>query len=206
MCWKGTRATKVYWPVLLGPKEANRIPSLSPHLKPNIKRSKTGFTLLEMITTVAIAAAVLLVLIKLFAPAMTFFQRTQIRQVAQRDSRMFMDEVRSLMSKGKVSTLTLSAPPQYSQADFSTIDGGAYRIYWSSSPANTVHIQRLSPAPVTDKVVATHVTQLSFALNLDDPTIIQVTFDTVFQINGSGRPDSFYKTHLENQTIVMDPS
>jgi hypothetical protein len=54
--------------------------------------------------------------------------------------------------------------------------------------------------------VATHVTQLSFALNLDDPTIIQVTFDTVFQINGSGRPDSFYKTHLENQTIVMDPS
>ena len=173
------------------------------------KLGTRGMTMVEIIIAVAIAAAIFLVIGKVIGPIMKVFQRTQIRQFSMRENRICIDTIRQMMSKGRISTLYISNGPSglpSSSAEFTTVDNERYQVLWSSEPANSVHLKRISPAPATDKIIGGHIAQLSFLLDVTDPGIVHFTLQSAFPLDASGKPDTVFKTFVSNQTVLMNAS
>jgi prepilin-type N-terminal cleavage/methylation domain-containing protein len=163
-----------------------------------------GFTLLEIIVGVAIFGMIILMVGKLMSPLTQYFQRNRARQQANLQMRICLETIERMMSNGRANTCILSAPPAVptlSQAKFKSIDGFTYTIFYSTSPLNSVHLQRTKGAigdPIYDSVLATNVSALIFGWDSRDPALINVTISLRVPLDSSGRADN-------SVTILMPP-
>jgi len=172
-------------------------------------KNHSGFSLLEMLLVAALIGLVILAATQLLFPVINFFQRGRAQQKATLEARTCIETIERVLSNGRASTVVISTPPTTpampsGQIQFLGVDTSTYTISWSTSPMNTVHLQKTSAAGVTnDTVLATHVTQLSFCWNPNDPGILNVTLQMTVPFDSSGSPGSFLTIYLPGQTLRM---
>jgi prepilin-type N-terminal cleavage/methylation domain-containing protein len=177
-----------------------------------MNREDKGFTLIEMMVAAALFGLLCIMVGQFLSPMTHFFQRSRARQDANLQLRMCFGTIDRLMANGKASTLIVSTPPttptvQNSSATFQSVDGSFYTITWSPAPMNSVHLQKTPPGgTMTDTVLATQVTGLSFGLSTSDPGIVYITLRMTVPLDSSGSPDSFMTILLSNQALRMNPS
>jgi prepilin-type N-terminal cleavage/methylation domain-containing protein len=171
-----------------------------------------GFTLIEMLLTVAVLGVVILAGVQLISPMFKFFQRSHARQQANLEVRVCLETINRVLSNGRASTMVIATPSttptvQLSSATFQSMDGSTYTIMWSASPMNTVHLQKTPPGgSTTDTVLATNVTGLNFGFDVQDPGILHVSLTMTVPLDSSGTPDSFATILIPPLTVRMNAS
>ena len=149
-----------------------------------------GFSLLELMIVVAVAAIIMIPIVRFLSTILPFFHRTQVRQQLMADARIAMDTIVERLRNGKALTVVLTSPitnpSQCSRVDFvlqAPLPSGAtaYAIY---QDGNTVYTQEFIPSPPAPNPggiqprqrLASNVTSLMFAaLDTQDPAFVTVT-------------------------------
>jgi hypothetical protein len=167
--------------------------------------------MVEILLVALLMGAIALVFAQFLSPMLTFFQRSTARQQANSELRICMDTMEIAMMNGKASTLIISTPAttptvQFSKAEFTSVDGSSYTITWSMTPPNSVHLQKTQNGVTNDTVLSTHVTNLNFGVNINDPGVVIVTLQVRYPLNSSGRPDSFFTITLPTRVVRMMPA
>lgn len=170
---------------------------------------REGFTLTEMALCAAVISLVVVGLVRLTASFSRFLSQSQIRHQATLKSRICLENIQRVFNNGKASTLQISTPPitptsPNSRAQFSTADGTTYVITLSSTPANSVHLTTIEPGGLTqDKVLATDVNLLIFAVDYRDPALVNVNLQIAIPRITGGTMPSAYTFFYPNLRIHM---
>jgi len=104
------------------------------------KRTTAGFTLAEVMVTVAIMSILALVGTKLVSSVYQTWRSTQVRTEVQRDARTILNLIQKSAKQASAASLTIStadpAEPPYSQLQFSTPAGTTYLFYQQGGNVN----------------------------------------------------------------------
>lgn len=97
------------------------------------ERRNGGFTLAEMMVTVAILGIVFALAPKVMIDTYKFFRLTIARSEIQRDARSALDLINRRMRQAKASTIVVdrlsTSQPPYSRVSFTTISGSTLSFY-----------------------------------------------------------------------------
>ena len=96
------------------------------------RRLLRGYTLIEIMVTVAIFSVVVALISPLLTNMTSFWRLTQARAVIERDARVSMDLMNRAIRQAQSSTIVLSNYPQqppYSEISFTDIKGNSVSFY-----------------------------------------------------------------------------
>jgi prepilin-type N-terminal cleavage/methylation domain-containing protein len=138
-----------------------------------VKRTRLnerGFSLAEMLITVAIVGMVLLVVPRLIINTVRFISLYQAKTAIQRDARAALNNINRLLRQAQSSSVVIdqvSNQAPHSRISFTHISGQGYQFYQSGTKLYSVGI---STAMLTD-----NLRFITFSYpRTDDPTIISV--------------------------------
>lgn len=137
-----------------------------------VKKQTFGFTLTEMMITVAILGVIAMVGPTTLKNITRFFRMNSARLETNREARGNMDRINKMLRQAYSSSIIISQEtnqPPYSSISFSTIDGRSIKYYQQGNKLNFV--QNGSTQTVTDLL-----RYIAFAYpRTDDPGIISVS-------------------------------
>lgn len=153
-----------------------------------------------MMAVVALLGIILFTAVNYSPMIIRFIRFMTVNQAVNMDARRCADTISRLLANSLSGTISISSPgpgaPPYSTIAFAKNDGFSYQIFWSSAPANSVHLSRTPTGPGTpmDSVIASNVASLMFFLpDFRDASIIQFTV----QMSASSMGGSL----IANQTV-----
>jgi hypothetical protein len=175
-------------------------------------RGRRGHTLVELMLAAAIGSLIILVIARLFSKVYPIFQRINVRNTVLSQSRVCMDTILQALRQGNAGSLVVSTPPgsvviPNSAVNFNTVaplasGTTAYGIYLSNQ---TVYIQEFTQAngPRVPRVLANHVTNLSFTGDSRDPGSVSVSLQVTAPYDNSNKPDHVTTILISNQLTHM---
>lgn len=140
---------------------------------------RAGYTLAEVMVTVAIIGILFVVGPSLLTGMENFFLMTTARNNIQRDARQSLDVMNRFLRQAKASTIVISSPPfgttggPYSQIAFQLPDGRTMRFYQYGR--NLMQSTTSTNGAITTQTIANDLAYLAFSFpRTDDPTIVSV--------------------------------
>jgi prepilin-type N-terminal cleavage/methylation domain-containing protein len=171
---------------------------------------RRGFSLIEMMATVALLTLILYAGVNYLPQLMSFFRVMTVNQSVNLDSRRCVDTLSQVLAKAQSGTVSISSQgpgtPPYSNITFAGNDGSSYQIYWSNVPVNSVHLVRTWPGSTigNDSVIAVNVTSLMFFLSdFRDAAVIHFTvqMSAPYTAMDAFRPGRAASSLIANQTV-----
>ena len=175
------------------------------------RRRSSGMTILETTFVAAIAAIIILALVRFVSRTMPVFRRLSVRQQVLLDSRTCIDSIVQMLNAGTAKSLAISTPSgtavvPNSRVDFAletplTSGTTAYAIYLDN---NTVYRQDFAlNGPREPRPLATHVSGLMFTGDSRDPAIVTVTLRMDAPWDASGDPTHVTTLLVPNQVAHL---
>jgi uncharacterized protein (TIGR02599 family) len=134
------------------------------------KKHQNGFTLVEMMMTVAILGIIAMVGPEIIVQTIRFYQLHEAKIEIQRDARACLDLIDRFLRQAQSATVVVDQAtnqPPYSRVTFTTIQGQGMSFYQSG---NTLYQVAQSTT-----VISENVQYIAFTYpRTDDPTIISV--------------------------------
>lgn len=140
------------------------------------KRIRQGFTLVEMLFVIAIAATVLFVAVRYMKPTIQFIQKFSLRRQMTTEARQSMDTMINLLRSGVPGTIQtqafggLTTAPPNSMITFRGRGNRNYQIYWNEP--YRIYFVDGTAAP---KLLAENVAQLTFSWDNTDPGVVTIS-------------------------------
>jgi len=168
-------------------------------------KKNTGFSLLEWMIVVAVVAVIALTAVSLGQPIIKFFQRNPAQQQANLELRRCIETMAQALSNGRATTLVVSTPSivppvQNSSIQFLGVDGSTYTIVLSTTPSQSIHLERTISGGVTnDSILSTHAINLQFSTSSMDPGVVTILLAMAFPLDANTMTTVLWPT----QTIRM---
>jgi Tfp pilus assembly protein PilV len=170
-----------------------------------------GYTLIEAVIAAALLSVVIFGLVRFMSKVNPFLQRSLVRQTVGRESRIAMDLIRQYLRNARARTVRISAHDANSQYPNSQIDfafqtplpsgATAYQMYLSNGAIYGVE-KNPSGGVQPAKVLASHVANLTFTGDTQDPSLVNVSIQVDVPVVTNGKTDNSTIV-LPNQTIRM---
>jgi type II secretory pathway pseudopilin PulG len=174
----------------------------------NRTRKSGGFTFIEVLIAGFMMAIVMLVMVqfasRISRSAHQIFAKTRLNNSA-RNTMDIISRTLRIADPGSVVINTPFGGQPNSSIEFFSVEKSTfntrYRIYWSSAPVNTVHIERGN----THSIIGRDVSSLMFTGDYRDPSVMNVTLrlDTAYDVSGASRTFSLV---FPNQNVRMATS
>jgi len=176
-----------------------------------------GYSLIELMLTVAIAALVLIPIARFFSSNLPLYHRTQVRQQGVINSRMALDTIVERLRNGRARSLVISTPAATPivpncRVDFvlqTALPSGAtaYTIFLDGGMIFTQEFALSPPAPTAGaqprRTLASNVVGLMFAGSSQDPGVVSVTLQMAAPLDATGNQSNADTVFLPNQIVHM---
>ncbi|MFN0118270.1 MAG: type II secretion system protein J [Elusimicrobiota bacterium] len=139
----------------------------------NIKRHSIGYTLIEVMISVAIIGVIASTAPNLIIQLRRFFQLSNTKLEIQREARSVMNLVTRNLRQAQSSTIVIdqasAAEPYYSRISYTDVNGNYLRFYQEG--------RNLKLVDVSTRTIASNIRYIAFSLpRTDDMGIVSVSF------------------------------
>ncbi len=135
-------------------------------------RSNGGWTLSEVMISVAIVGVISLVGPPIMIQMQRFYLQSDARTTIQRDARASLDQINRFLRQGQANSIVIdnaSGQPPYSRITFSTIDGATHVVYQNGRALMHKNGSTLS-------TLSNYLSFIAFTFpRTDDSTIVSVS-------------------------------
>jgi prepilin-type N-terminal cleavage/methylation domain-containing protein len=173
---------------------------------------RRGFSLIELMFSVAILGLVFLAASHMNAPVLSFFQNSQSRQKANSEARACLYMISTAMKGGLANSVHISTPVTVPVVPNSRIDfflaaplasGTTAYAFYLANRAVLVQEYPGGAGVQLGKQLATNVSGLMFTGDYRDPSIVYVSLRIDAPLDSSGRADRVTTIQVADQEIHM---